>query len=93
MPEETVLIQPVPLVHDESRLFWRPQSISDPHRGRRECDQGDAPGQIRSFRDIRPKAASGIEDRDRASRLLGDTDKRITGTVYKRAGEIVAPTK
>lgn len=45
------------------------------------------------FRDIRPKAASEIEDLGKASRLLGHTDKRITDTVYRRVGEIVEPTK
>lgn len=45
------------------------------------------------FRDIRPKAASEIEDLAHASRLLGHTDKRITQTVYRRVGEIVKPTR
>jgi integrase len=45
------------------------------------------------FRDIRPKAASEIDDLGHASRLLGHTDKRITETVYRRAGEIVKPTR
>jgi len=45
------------------------------------------------FRDIRPKAASEIADLGNASKLLGHTDKRITQTVYRRVGEIVAPTK
>ncbi|WP_422421821.1 tyrosine-type recombinase/integrase [Pseudomonas sp. GZD-222] len=45
------------------------------------------------FRDIRPKAASEINDLTHASRLLGHTDKRITETVYRRIGEIVSPTK
>ncbi|WP_442969514.1 tyrosine-type recombinase/integrase [Pseudomonas sp. SED1] len=44
------------------------------------------------FRDIRPKAASEILGLGDASRLLGYTDKRITETVYRRAGEIVKPT-
>ncbi len=45
------------------------------------------------FRDIRPKAASEIEDLGRASRLLGHTDKRITETAYRRVGEVVEPTR
>lgn len=45
------------------------------------------------FRDIRPKAASEIEDLSRASKLLGHTDKRITETVYRRVGEVVDPTR
>jgi len=45
------------------------------------------------FRDIRPKAASEIEDLGRVSRLPGHTDKRITETVYRRVGEVVSPTK
>ncbi|PWE37905.1 integrase [Pseudomonas prosekii] len=45
------------------------------------------------FRDIRPKAASEIDDLGDASRLLGHTDKRITETVYRRVGEIVKPTR
>ncbi|MNQ75540.1 Phage integrase family protein [compost metagenome] len=52
-------------------------------------------GMIRAFqfRDIRPKAASEIGDLNRASRLLGHTDKRITETVYRRVGEVVDPTR
>lgn len=45
------------------------------------------------FRDIRPKAASEIEDLAVASKLLGHSDKRITEIVYRRVGEIVTPTK
>lgn len=45
------------------------------------------------FRDIRPKAASEIDDLGDASRLLGHSDKRITETVYRRVGEIVKPTR
>jgi len=50
---------------------------------------------IRSFqfRDIRPKAASEIDDLADASRLLGHSDRRITETVYRRVGEIVKPTR
>jgi len=51
--------------------------------------------QIRQFqfRDIRPKAASEINDLVHASRLLGHSDKRITETVYRRIGEVVKPTR
>jgi len=45
------------------------------------------------FRDIRPKAASEIEDLTRASRLLGHSEQEITRQVYRRVGEIVSPTK
>jgi integrase len=45
------------------------------------------------FRDIRPKAASEIDDLGEASRLLGHSDKRITETVYRHVGEIVKPTR
>lgn len=45
------------------------------------------------FRDIRPKAASEIEDVAHASRLLGHTDKRIIEVVYRRVGEVVKPTR
>ena len=45
------------------------------------------------FRDIRPKAASEIDDLTHASRLLGHSNKRITETVYRRVGEIVQPTR
>lgn len=45
------------------------------------------------FRDIRPKAASDIDDLGRASKLLGHTDKRITETVDHRVGEVVDPTR
>lgn len=45
------------------------------------------------FRDIRPKAASEIEDITQASRLLGHSKEQITKTVYRRVGEIVEPTK
>jgi integrase len=50
---------------------------------------------VRGFqiRHIRPKAASEIADLGNASKLLGHTDKRITQTVYRRVGEVVAPTK
>lgn len=58
---------------------------------------GDAElaAQIRGFqfRDIRPKAASEIEDISHASRLLGHSKEKITKDVYRRVGEVVRPTK
>lgn len=45
------------------------------------------------FREIRPKAASEIEDISRASRLLGHSTQEMTKKVYRRVGEIVSPTK
>jgi len=45
------------------------------------------------FRDIRPKAASEIEDIGHASRLLGHSKEEITKRVYRRVGEVVSPTK
>jgi integrase len=45
------------------------------------------------FRDIRPKAASEIEDLSHASRLLGHSKEKITQEVYRRVGEVVSPTK
>ena len=45
------------------------------------------------FRDIRPKAASEIEDISHASRLLGHSKEEITKRVYRRVGEVVSPTK
>lgn len=45
------------------------------------------------FRDIRPKAASEIEDISHASRLLGHSREEITKRVYRRVGEVVSPTK
>ncbi|MGY2222412.1 phage integrase [Pseudomonas gingeri] len=45
------------------------------------------------FRDIRPKAASEIEDIGQASRLLGHSTEEMTKKVYRRVGEIVSPTK
>ncbi|WP_282286228.1 integrase [Pseudomonas sp. PS02302] len=60
-------------------------------------EKGDVPlaGQIRQFqfRDIRPKAATEIEDLGHASKLLGHTKEAITQRVYRRLGEVVAPTK
>jgi integrase len=45
------------------------------------------------FRDIRPKAASEIEDIADASRLLGHSTEEMTKKVYRRVGEKVKPTK
>lgn len=45
------------------------------------------------FRDIRPKAASEIEDICHASRQLGHSKEEITKRVYLRVGEAVSPTK
>ncbi|QHD01011.1 integrase [Pseudomonas sp. S04] len=45
------------------------------------------------FRDIRPKAASEIDDISHASRLLGHSTQEMTKKVYRRVGEIVRPTK
>jgi integrase len=55
----------------------------------------DLAARIRAFqfRDIRPKAASEIDNLDDASNLLGHTNKAITKRVYRRAGERVKPTK
>lgn len=45
------------------------------------------------FRDIRPKAASEIEDLTQASRLLGHSKEKTTKDIYRRIGEVVSPTK
>lgn len=45
------------------------------------------------FRDIRPKAASEIEDIDEASLLLGHTEGDITQRVYRRIGATANPSK
>ena len=45
------------------------------------------------FRDIRPKAASEIEDIAEASLLLGHTKGDITERVYRRIGAIAQPSK
>lgn len=57
--------------------------------------QEDLAKRIRAFqfRDIRPKAASEMTNLQDASDLLGHTDKGITKRVYRRAGELVKPTK
>lgn len=72
---------------DDARLKAAEQAIKDLDRELAES--------IRQFqfRDIRPKAASEIDDLGDASKLLGHTDKRITQTVYRRVGEIVKPTR
>lgn len=46
------------------------------------------------FRDIRPKAASEIDDLSHASRLLGRSNSKETLTqhVYRRVGEVVIRT-
>jgi len=45
------------------------------------------------FRDIRPKAASDMNDLAAASSLLGHTEQDITKKVYIRVGQVVRPTK
>lgn len=45
------------------------------------------------FRDIRPKAASEIEDLNYASRLLGHSKETLTQQIYRRVSEVVNPTK
>ena len=45
------------------------------------------------FRDIRPKAASEIEDIGEASLLLGHTEGDITQRVYRRIGATANPSK
>jgi integrase len=45
------------------------------------------------FRDIRPKAASEIDDIGEASLLLGHSKEGITERVYRRIGAIASPTK
>ena len=60
-------------------------------------EAGDAPlaQRIEQFRfsDIRPKAASEIDDLTDASKLLGHSKEQITNTVYRRVGEVVSPTR
>jgi integrase len=60
-----------------------------------EARQDDLAKRIKAFqfRDIRPKAASEMTSLQDASDLLGHTDKQITKRVYRRAGEVVKPTK
>ena len=45
------------------------------------------------FQDIRPKAASEIDDLNHASRLLGHSKETLTQHVCRRVGEVVNPTK
>ncbi|WP_369992325.1 hypothetical protein [Pseudomonas xanthosomatis] len=45
------------------------------------------------FRDIRPKAASEINDLSDASVLLGHSTEGITERVYRRVGAIAKPSK
>lgn len=45
------------------------------------------------FKDIRPKAATEINDLKEASRLLGHTEEEITRAVYVRRGAIAKPAK
>ncbi|SEQ89566.1 Phage integrase family protein [Azotobacter beijerinckii] len=60
-----------------------------------ENGNGDLDQRIRQFqfRDIRPKAASEIDDLSAASRLLGHSSEQLTDTVYRRVGEVVDPTR
>lgn len=45
------------------------------------------------FRDIRPKAASEIDDLGAASQLLGHSKEQLTEHVYRRVGRVVDPTR
>jgi len=45
------------------------------------------------FRDIRPKAATEIEDLSIASKLPRHTSEEITKQVYRHLGEVVDPKK
>jgi len=45
------------------------------------------------FGDVRPKAASEIEDIKQASKLLGHSEEEIAKKVYRRVGEKVNPTR
>lgn len=60
-----------------------------------ECQDTTLAESVRQFqfRDIRPKAASEIDDLGDASRLLGIRTSRFTQSVYRRFGEIVEPTR
>ncbi|MCO8161020.1 integrase [Pseudomonas sp. 21LCFQ02] len=55
----------------------------------------DLAAKIREFRfmDIRPRAASDIEDVGQAAKLLGHSSEKITKQVYRRRGEVVNPTE
>lgn len=72
---------------NEAREKAAAQAIAD--------GDADFAAEIRQFqfRDIRPKAASEIEDISHASRLLGHSKEKITQDVYRRVGEVVSPTK
>jgi integrase len=63
--------------------------------GRRGGEQRDLTKRIKQFqfRDIRAKSASEISDMKAASELLGHTEEEITGRVYRRVGQAVAPTR
>ncbi|KRV64194.1 tyrosine-type recombinase/integrase [Pseudomonas citronellolis] len=45
------------------------------------------------FKDIRPKAATEINDLKEASRLLGHTEEEITKKIYIRRGAVAKPAK
>ncbi|MCH4870110.1 hypothetical protein EQV90_14760 [Pseudomonas sp. TMW22089] len=45
------------------------------------------------FRDIRPKAASGVADISEASALLGHSKEWITERIYRRIGAVAKPAK
>lgn len=55
----------------------------------------DLAGKIREFKfmDIRPRAASDIDDISQAAKLLGHSSEKITKQVYRRRGEVVNPTE
>ena len=76
------------------RNRWDEARTEAAKKAEADCDLGLAE-RIRQFqfRDIRPKAASEIDDLGRASRLLRHSKEQITKTVYRRVGEIVEPTK
>ncbi|WP_072786256.1 tyrosine-type recombinase/integrase [Duganella sacchari] len=60
-----------------------------------EANKKDLAKRIKQFqfRDIRAKSASEISDMKAASELLGHTEEEITGRVYRRVGQAVAPTR
>jgi integrase len=64
-------------------------------KGAEKARKADLAKRIKAFqfRDIRPKAASEMASLADASSLLGHTDTQITKRVYRRAGEVVKPTK
>ena len=61
-------------------------------RAQGDLDLADRIDQFQ-FRDIRPKAASEIEDLGAASRLLGHSSEQLTEHVYRRVGRVVDPTR